>query len=87
MRPPFQIANPGETTSDSFYFAGDQLMMHNKATYTYIVEDRAQAKRSYDHLNPDKVSKVKRNTTKSPTKGSKLVKVGHSFFRPSRALK
>lgn len=51
------IANPGETTSDSFYFAGDQLMMHNKATYTYIVEDRAQAKRSYDHLNPDKVSK------------------------------
>ena len=50
------IANPHEHTSDSFYFVGDELVMHNKASYSYIVEDRAQAKRSYDYLNPDKVS-------------------------------
>jgi hypothetical protein len=50
------IANPHETTSDSFYFVGDELIKHNKASYSYIVEDRAQAKRSYDYLNPDKVA-------------------------------
>jgi hypothetical protein len=51
------IANPYDTNSDSFYFVGDKLIMHNKASYSYIVEDRAQAKRSYDYLNPDKASK------------------------------
>mmetsp|Transcript_2291 Transcript_2291/g.2841 ORF Transcript_2291/g.2841 Transcript_2291/m.2841 type:complete len:152 (-) Transcript_2291:225-680(-) len=51
------IANPFETNSDSFYFVGDKLIMHNKASYSYIVEDRAQAKRSYDYLNPAKASK------------------------------
>jgi len=51
-----QIANPHATTSDSFYFVDDKLVMHNKASYSYIVEDRAQAKRSYDYLNPDKAS-------------------------------
>lgn len=50
------IANPHETTSDSFYFVGDKLIMHNKASYKYIVEDRAQEKRSYDSLNADKMS-------------------------------
>ncbi|KAJ3223976.1 hypothetical protein HK099_000460 [Clydaea vesicula] len=29
------IANPKQTTSDSFYFVDDKLVMHNKATYTY----------------------------------------------------
>lgn len=51
------IANPHETQSDSFYFVGDKLIMHNKASYQYIVEDRAQAKRSYDYLNPAKAAK------------------------------
>ncbi|KAF0728741.1 hypothetical protein Ae201684_013485 [Aphanomyces euteiches] len=41
------VANPYATVSDSFYFVGDELIMHNKAEYKYIVEDRAQAKRSY----------------------------------------
>jgi len=50
------IDNPHETTSDSFYFVGDKLIMHNKASYKYILEDRAQEKRSYDYLNPDKMS-------------------------------
>ncbi len=27
---------------------GDVLVMHNKASYKYIEEDRAQSKRSYD---------------------------------------
>ena len=29
------IANPYETTSDSFYFVGEELVMHNKAAYKY----------------------------------------------------
>jgi len=27
--------NPYETISDSFYFVGDTLIMHNKAKYAY----------------------------------------------------
>lgn len=29
------VAAPGEVQSDSFYFAGDQLIMHVKSSYTY----------------------------------------------------
>mmetsp|Transcript_12738 Transcript_12738/g.18791 ORF Transcript_12738/g.18791 Transcript_12738/m.18791 type:complete len:250 (-) Transcript_12738:335-1084(-) len=44
------IENPYETVSDSFYFVGNKLIMHNKASYKYIREDRAQSKRTYDNL-------------------------------------
>lgn len=52
------VNNPHSTQSDSFYFVNDRLVMHNKASYSYIVEDRAQSKRSYDVLNPEKPSKA-----------------------------
>jgi len=42
------IESEFQTTSDSFYFVGEELVMHNKASYRYTVEDRAQSKRSYD---------------------------------------
>ena len=42
------IDSPFETVSDSFYFVGDELVMHNKASYRYTIEDRAQSKRSYE---------------------------------------
>jgi len=42
------IAHPYETCSDSFYFVDRQLVMHNKASYTYLREDTAQAKKSYE---------------------------------------
>ncbi|CAB1120738.1 unnamed protein product [Ectocarpus sp. CCAP 1310/34] len=42
------IANPFETKSDSFYFVDDELIMHNKASYKYVPEDTAQAKKSYE---------------------------------------
>lgn len=29
------IDNPFETKSDSFYFVGNKLIMHNKADYAY----------------------------------------------------
>lgn len=29
------IENPWETKSDSFYFVGDDLIMHNKAEYNF----------------------------------------------------
>lgn len=34
------IGNPFETVSDSFYFVGDQLIMHNKARYQYVKEKK-----------------------------------------------
>jgi len=30
------VDSPFETSSDSFYFVGDELIMHNKAEYKYI---------------------------------------------------
>jgi hypothetical protein len=63
------VANPNETTSDSFYFVGEKLVMHNKASYSYVVEDRAQAKRSYDHLNTDKLSAKGAAEAKAAAKG------------------
>ena len=33
---PLQINNPGAHKSDSYYFAGNKLIMHNKATYNYM---------------------------------------------------
>lgn len=41
------ISQPYATVSDSFYFVGDELIMHNKAEYKYTPEDRALAKKSY----------------------------------------
>lgn len=41
------IEMPYASSSDTFYFVGDELIMHNKAEYKYIREDQAQAKRSY----------------------------------------
>lgn len=32
------IANPFLTKSDTFYFVGDQLVIHNKAEYAYSAE-------------------------------------------------
>jgi len=32
------IDNPYDTQSDSFYFVGDTLIMHNKAAYAYTLE-------------------------------------------------
>jgi hypothetical protein len=32
----------------SFYFVDGQLIMHNKASYKYVREDAAQAKKSYE---------------------------------------
>ena len=33
------IDNPWETQSDSFYYVGDELIMHNKAKYAYTRPD------------------------------------------------
>jgi len=41
------IAHPYETSSDSFYFVGGKLIMHNKAFYKYIPETNAGCK-SYE---------------------------------------
>lgn len=38
------LAHPYEVKSDSFYFAGDTLIMHNKAEYRYFDPDAPAAK-------------------------------------------
>jgi len=43
------INHPYETSSDSFYFVGDQLIMHNKAYYKYLREDATAQCKSYEH--------------------------------------
>ncbi|KDO17606.1 hypothetical protein SPRG_15041 [Saprolegnia parasitica CBS 223.65] len=53
------VANPYATVSDSFYFVGDELIMHNKAEYKYILEDRAQSKRSYYDSDDDDAKDAK----------------------------
>jgi len=40
------INSPEETKSDSFYFVDGQLIMHNKATYTYIESSKEQKSKS-----------------------------------------
>lgn len=45
------IANPYETCSDSFYFVGDKLIMHNKAYYKYVEEDAGAQAKSYEKYN------------------------------------
>lgn len=42
------INSPFLTKSDSFYFVDGRLVMHNKASYSYVREDAAQAKKSYE---------------------------------------
>lgn len=42
------IDHPYETQSDSFYFVENELVMHNKASYKYFREDKAQSKKSYE---------------------------------------
>ena len=42
------VAHPYETSSDSFYFVGEKLIMHNKAFYKYIPEDANAQCKSYE---------------------------------------
>jgi hypothetical protein len=55
------IDSPFDTRSDSFYFVGEELVMHNKASYKYFAEDQAQEKRSYDDVYEYKNSSITRN--------------------------
>jgi len=63
------ISKPFDTQSDSFYFVDGKLIMHNKAAYRYLREDKsAQAKKSYE----DKYShKFATKTSKSAKEGAK----------------
>ncbi|KAH8058446.1 hypothetical protein JL721_9467 [Aureococcus anophagefferens] len=62
------IAHPYETSSDSFYFVGDKLIMHNKAFYRYIPEDsNAQCKSYESKYAPAKGEKA---SAKAESKGA-----------------
>uniref|UniRef100_A0A7S2FMT6 GMP phosphodiesterase delta subunit domain-containing protein n=1 Tax=Octactis speculum TaxID=3111310 RepID=A0A7S2FMT6_9STRA len=78
------VANPHKTTSDSFYFAGDELIMHNKASYKYVKEDRAQAKRSYDIYNPAKLGGGAKGGG-GGAKGSKFTETGSAESKEAKS--
>ena len=67
------IANPYETKSDSFYFVDNKLVMHNKASYKYLREDAAQAKKSYEDKFGSKGAKapVAAGAAAKPAAGAK----------------
>ena len=44
------IANPYETVSDSFYFVGNELVMHNKARYRYMKKGESDDDASVNSL-------------------------------------
>jgi hypothetical protein len=64
------IAHPYATVSDSFYFVGDELIMHNKAEYKYIAEDQAQSKKSYFNSDDSDDEKSEKITTNADEKGT-----------------
>lgn len=63
------IDNPYGMESDTFYFAGDKLIMHNKASYKYIRE-QAEGKRSYDR-DDYKAGSKSGLSAKADSKGAK----------------
>ena len=67
------IANPYETKSDSFYFVDNKLIMHNKASYKYLREDAAQAKKSYEEKFGSKGAKAPAATGAKEGAGAKGV--------------
>ena len=48
------IRCPYETQSDSFYFVGDELIMHNKASYKYVLEEEEVGHHHSDHAAQSK---------------------------------
>lgn len=68
------IAHPFATVSDSFYFVGDELIMHNKAEYKYIAEDRAQAKKSYHPAEEEEEDAKAAKGDRADAKGSRGAK-------------
>lgn len=74
------IAEPYATVSDSFYFVGDELIMHNKAEYKYIAEDAAQAKKSY-YTSDDEDDAKAAKSLRADEKGAKGTTVGAKWSK------
>lgn len=83
------IQHPYQTASDSFYFVGDKLVMHNKAYYKYTPEDANAQCKSYEakysqpskHHKPSakaqaKTAKATAGTAESKHSGAKSDSVG-----------
>ena len=51
------VDHPNETTSDTFYFVDNKLIMHNKASYSYIPLAIAESKESSKLKSDSKLSK------------------------------
>ena len=67
------IANPHETTSDSFYFVEGKLVMHNKASYSYVEEDASGEKKSYDRdVTGMKLSKLTLDDERNSVNGDDM---------------
>lgn len=74
------IDHPYETQSDSFYFVDNELIMHNKASYKYFREDKAQSKKSYEDKFQSKGSKAAKASAKAGAKGAKGAKDDETYL-------
>jgi len=55
------VAHPYDTTSDSFYFVGNEMIMHNKASYRYVEgEGGIKASLSSSEMEIERLSLVDR---------------------------
>jgi len=62
--------NPWEMESDSFYFAGGKLIMHNKAKYNYYIDKKTRSA-SYE----GKYSESKQSSSSSSSEGKSADRV------------
>ena len=82
--------NPYETKSDSFYFVDGALIMHNKASYSYLREDGGSQAKSYESKYGAKASSKGESGAK-PAAGAKpgapLVAEVKAEAKPSAGVK
>jgi len=67
------MSNPGLTKSDSFYFVEGQLIMHNKASYSYVEAndgDRKMAATATVSANTDSSAASQQPATASSANSS-----------------
>jgi protein unc-119 len=65
------INNPFETKSDSFYFVDNKCIMHNKASYSYVREDKGSQAKSYEAKYGASSKAASKNGAKPTAGGSK----------------
>jgi len=64
------MTSPGLTRSDSFYFVEGQLIMHNKASYSYVVANEGDRKTATATVSPSSSSNETATATRDEAAAS-----------------